>query len=125
MTSLFLERACCGLQPKSLVLIQNKILSVLKRYKEPGTASLFFDKQIGFCDSTVRIMICIHCCTSAEDNRIMLAENLAVRSVKSHNSNSNCHDAVPRTTRCLDGKTWQLKQALVTQWAMLCLLSQK
>lgn len=65
-------------------------------------------------------MICIHCCcTSAEDNRIMLAENLAVCSVKSHNSNSNCHDAVPRTTRCFDETTWQLKQALVTQWAIL------
>lgn len=55
-------------------------------------------------------MICIRCCISAEDNKVMLAENLAVRSVKSHNSNSNCHDAVPRTTRCLNGKTW-LKQA--------------
>lgn len=38
----------------------------------------------------------------------MLENNLDLHSVKSHNSNSDCLDEVPRTKKCFDGRTWQL-----------------
>lgn len=54
------------------------------------------------------VMIWILCCsTSPEINRIMLAKNLVLHSVKSHNSWQWLHYGIPRTVRCFDGRTWQ------------------
>lgn len=86
----------------------------------------FFKIKILDSMTTLWVMIWILCCsTSPEINRIMLAKNLVLRSVKSHSSDSDFIMAFPELYGVLMGGLGSRLEALVTQCTVPCLLSQK